>query len=147
MHSIYLLPSYHHSTPGPKPAPHREAWRFWRLFASQLISLHFPALLFLHFVLLLLFQAVHGLFVFTLVPSSSSRKLNGTGVPPQVFNVVSTPYQVIDHSSETCWEFLMAWKQKGQGEQGFQYMLYKTQEKFLLISLFACHFWKLLCSY
>lgn len=114
MHSMSAaqLPN---SISGPKLAPHQEMWRFWRLFASQLISLHFPALLFLHFVLLLLFQAVHELFVFTLVPSASSRKLNGTRVPPQIFNVVSTPYQLIDHSSEMCWEFLVAWKQKGQG--------------------------------
>lgn len=62
------------SIPGPKLALQRELWRFWRPFAAQLISLCFPALLFLHFVLLLLFQAVHELFVSTLVPSSSSRK-------------------------------------------------------------------------
>lgn len=82
-----LLPRHQNSIPGPKLTPHRET------SAAQLISLHFPALLFLHFVLLLLFQAVHELFVFTLVPSSSSRKFSGTGVPPQILNVVSAPYR------------------------------------------------------
>lgn len=152
MHSIHLLPSYQNSISGPKLASYQEMWCCWRLFASQLISLHFPALLFLHFVLLLLFQAVHELFVFTIVPSTSSRKLNGTGVPPQVFNVVSTPYQIIDHSSEMCWEFLMAWNQKGQGDRVFQLVwldiLYRTHtQKLLVINLFTCHFWELFCSH